>query len=75
MEKIRIETHCPVCGRVHFVEVDKDKEQLAHMVVNRQIHAQDAFPEMSPSERELLISGIDDYCWNALFGEEEDEDE
>lgn len=32
---------------------------------------QDAFPEMSAGERELLLTGIDDSCFKKLFKEEE----
>jgi hypothetical protein len=31
--------------------------------------AQDAFPYLSAGERELLISGTCDECWNKMFGE------
>lgn len=75
MNKVKIETTCPICGKVHFVEVDEDKLDLAEMVIGREIHAQTAFPDMPAPERELLITGIDNECWQKLFGQEEDEDE
>tara|TARA_R100000008_G_scaffold46021_1_gene27091 strand:+ start:343 stop:582 length:240 start_codon:yes stop_codon:yes gene_type:complete len=34
---------------------------------------QEALPMLSPSERELLISGTCDDCWTEMFGEPEDE--
>ena len=39
-------------------------------------YIQNAFPDMSDGERELLISGTHSECWDKLFpaeGEEEDE--
>jgi hypothetical protein len=30
---------------------------------------QDAFPHLSPSEREMLITGIGECCWGKLLGE------
>ena len=32
---------------------------------------QNCFPDMSPSDRELLISGTHAACWDKLFPEEE----
>jgi hypothetical protein len=32
---------------------------------------QNAFPDMDPGERELLITGTHDACWDKLFSEEE----
>lgn len=37
-------------------------------------HVQDAFPMLSPEERELMISGICGPCWDVLFPEEEEDD-
>lgn len=34
---------------------------------------QDAFPNMTTDNRELLISGIHPACWDSMFGEEEEE--
>ena len=63
-----IETVCPFCGKSHTVEVRAadwhDYEDGAL--------AQDAFPYLSASERELIISGICPTCWNSIFAEEED---
>ena len=37
--------------------------------------AQDAFPELSASQREALITGICDECWNKMAQEEEMEEQ
>lgn len=37
-------------------------------------HAQHAFPMLSPGERELMISGVCEPCWDVMFPEDEDGD-
>lgn len=34
---------------------------------------QNAFPDMSAGDREQLLSGTHDACWNEIFPKEEDE--
>ena len=36
-------------------------------------YIQNAFPDMSIEDRELLISGTHPACWTKLFGEDNDE--
>jgi hypothetical protein len=36
-------------------------------------HIQDAFPTLSPSDREFLMSGICSSCWDQMFKEEDEE--
>ena len=61
---------CPFCGHFHEVEVNdmdyldwKDGELI-----------QNAFPYLSASERELLVSGICPTCWDKMFKTDDDED-
>ena len=58
-----IETICPLCGAAHTIEVNLtdcwDWEDGKC--------AQDAFPYLSPDEREMLISGICPECWDSMF--------
>jgi hypothetical protein len=35
---------------------------------------QDALPDLSPSQREVLMTGIDDYEWDREFGDDDGED-
>lgn len=60
---------CQLCGNTALLEVDKLglfrwKEQGAFV--------QNAFPNLSADERELLISGTHAQCWENMFGGEED---
>lgn len=69
MEKnlITIKTpKCFVCGKGSMVTLnaEKAKKWLEGMFI------QDAFPDMTKAERELLISGTHEECWNTLFAKE-----
>lgn len=59
-----IERICPVCGRVTVLEVDS--EQFLHWQLGTPV--QKAFPELSPLERETIVTGVcSDKCWDWLF--------
>ena len=66
---IKYETICPFCGKVHFMEVPIDRLSLwlGGMSV------QEAFPDLSPDDRERLISGICPDCWGKMFGDDSDD--
>lgn len=36
---------------------------------------QDIFPDLTPSQREFILTGICEEEWNQLFGDEDEEDE
>ena len=55
---------CPICGKL--VEIRMIAEHCDAW--NRGIPAQEAFPELTPTERESLISGLCDYCQKEVFG-------
>lgn len=59
---------CPVCGGVSVIDIPEDaynKWQTGELI-------QDAWPEGTPSEREVLISGLCKICQIETFGEEDD---
>ena len=61
-----IECVCPSCGKAQKIKVnseDYEKWENGELV-------QRAFPYLSSSEREALITGICDNCWNSLFTSE-----
>lgn len=60
---------CPECGRRSEVELD----DVAYLVWMNGRHVQDAFPEMSLEQRELLITGTHPECWEKIFPPEEEE--
>lgn len=69
MRDIRIEITCPFCGATHFVEV---AERDYNAWWNGQL-AQEAFPYLSATEREQLISQVCPKCQDDIFGGEDDE--
>ena len=53
---------CPWCGKTQSVTVESeewDVYQLGALV-------QEAFPELNPSEREVLLSGMCNPCWDEM---------
>lgn len=59
MTKATITKACPFCGKVQEVEFPVegvDKYMDGALI-------QDAFPELSASQREILMTGICDDCW------------
>lgn len=56
---------CPFCGKVHSVSVN-----VADYIrwTNREL-VQNAFPYLSATEREQIISGICPTCQRDIFGE------
>lgn len=60
-------TPCVMCGKQHELVVS----QAGYESWQYGNHIQDALPELSPDDRELLISGTCDNCFNNLFEEKE----
>jgi hypothetical protein len=64
---VTITVTCNTCG------MDQEPILIAHRQLKswvNGIHIQDAMSQLSPAERELLISGTCDGCFNKLFGSE-----
>lgn len=62
--KVTFAGSCIYCRRPQTIEVDED----AAGRYQRGEFVQDCFPTLSPGDREFLISGICDTCWNEMFG-------
>lgn len=62
---ISVEKACPFCGSRHYVFVDEDHFSLWKNGIEL---IQNAMPELSPTEREQLISGICPECQKKIFG-------
>lgn len=69
MRDIRIEITCPFCGATYYVEV---AEHDYNNWLSGEL-AQKAFPYLSTTEREQLISYMCPKCQESFFGEESDE--
>lgn len=66
-----VKVQCRMCGKEHTLYVGLD-DWFMYQSPNRP-HIQDIFPYLTPSERELLISGTCEECWKKLFPPEPDE--
>lgn len=60
---MRIRTQCPECQRVNYIEVREED----YNAWQEGVHIQNAFPNLSAAQREMLITGIDSACWNRIF--------
>lgn len=63
---------CPRCHKVHEVVVDFE-DYTNYMMGDAKI--QDAFPYLSANEREYILTGFCEDCWNNLFADEDEEEE
>ena len=66
-----IEIACPFCGRTTGIEVKEEDYVRWQMGAL----AQEAFPYLSPSEREVLISGMCFRCQDSIFGADDEDPE
>jgi len=63
-----------ISGRTNTMELDISQEQLDRWEsVDKQL-IQVAFPNLSSSEREFLMTGITPTEWNDTFGDDDDHD-
>lgn len=63
----------PITGITHSVDLPVTEEQL--IAYNRGLLLQNAFPNLSPGDREFIKSGITDQEWKDLFGASGEENE
>ena len=64
-----VEIHCPFCGCVHTVEVNED----AYYDWQEGMLIQNAMPDLTPTEREQLISKLCPDCQDKVFGSEDED--
>jgi hypothetical protein len=65
MDKITLRMECPFCGAEHRLDVSEEglyKWEAGELIQN-------ALPELSPTEREQLISQLCPWCQKKIFGE------
>jgi len=63
-----------ISGKTNTMELDISQEQLERWEsVDKQL-IQVAFPNLSSSEREFLMTGITPTEWNDTFGDDDDHD-
>ena len=68
--KIVITSICPICGRLVDTKVDLEQyEAYAY----GEVLAQDAFPTLSATDRETMISGMCPECQDEIFGSDDED--
>ena len=65
---VHVKKSCPLCQIQQSVFVKA--EQIEKW--ENGMHIQTAFPELTPSQREVLQTGTCDTCWDNMFKEAED---
>ena len=60
----RVQTKCPHCKKITILEMS---DQQYDDYVLGQKYIQDIFPDWTPGQREMLITGICPDCWNKIF--------
>ena len=64
-----LDIECPICKRIYRIVVsNKELRNYENGAL-----AQNAFPRLSPEDREMLISGVCGTCWDEMFEEEDAE--
>lgn len=53
-------TKCPICGAEFELEMTNEQYEK---YINGEDFIQDIFPDWTPGQREMLITGICDECW------------
>lgn len=64
-----IQRKSPLTGETNEREIDITEQQMQSYKNGAMI--QDAFPTLSASDREFILSGMTDDDWTHVFGEEE----
>ena len=66
---------CRLCGEITHIPCTDEQLIELEMPRSQRRYMQDIFPELSVGDRELLISGTCDTCWQKMFGSDCDEEE
>jgi hypothetical protein len=57
---------CPFCGKAHSITVDRNEYYSGMTARERGALMQNAFPNFTPSQREFIMTGICDECWDNM---------
>jgi hypothetical protein len=68
---VNLDFLCPLCQTVAQVLVPGMEEYLLYRAG---AYVQDVFPELTPGQRETLISGCHEACFDAQWPDEDEED-
>lgn len=62
---------CPICGTVNYIQMTSDQRRRFSDWKSGKLLIQDALPDFTPDQREMLMTGICPDCWDKIFKEEE----
>ena len=65
-DTITLTKTCPLCGKTHSMQFDRVAYNKGMKLRNAGALIQDAFPTFSADQREFILGGICDACWNML---------
>lgn len=65
---ITVKKICPWCHNIAEIRVLRDQ----YNAWKSGVLAQDAFPNLSASEREIIISGTHPKCWDEMWKEDDE---
>ena len=68
---ITVENRCPFCGKK--VEVEVEHSQYVEWLNGAMV--QEAFPTLSATQREMLLTGMCPKCQDSIFGSGDEEDD
>lgn len=66
MTTIELISTCPFCGELNVITVSEEEYERYYL---DGMMIQDAMPDLTPTEREMIISGICPSCQKGIFGE------
>ena len=61
-----LEISCPWCGKISELKVSTKVWRDGLNAYKNGALIQNAWPTLSPSDRELILTGICDTCWNKM---------
>lgn len=68
-DKVTLATVCPWCGKEQKLVLEGAKAaeyKQGKVAYEAGCMIQDAFPSFTPSEREFILTGICDKCWDSM---------
>ena len=65
-DSVVIVAKCPFCGKQSVFNVDKETWYKGEQAYKNGTLIQNAWPTLSPTQRELLLTGICEECWEHM---------
>ena len=64
--KVLIETTCPFCGKAESMTLDEHVWHNGLHAYRSGEHIQNAWPTLTPDQREMVLTGICPKCWDEM---------